>query len=673
MTTTPTTDVDATVAQSIRMIEAGCEIVRITAPTLADAKALGDIRAKLNQRGFKKIPLVADIHFNPDCAMEAANHVEKIRVNPGNYADSKAFKTKEYSDDEYDSELERIEERFTPLVTKCKALKRSMRIGCNHGSLSDRIMNRYGDTPLGMVEAALEFVRICQKNDYFDIILSMKASNPKVMIEAYRLLAARMDAEGMDYPLHLGVTEAGYGEDGRIKSAIGIGSLLNDGLGDTIRVSLTEDPEFEIPVAEHIAEPYQPRKHREGGSADRRGDDLISSVAVTPQRPTADTPTLSHVPDVFSYVRRPTRELQVGPFKLGGDHVVRVISDFSPWLGQAKTGHQAAAKLLELLEAELKTGKDTVPEILDWTISSRQDLEYLKDCRQALGAETSRLAFLGRFNDLTLAKEGLALVHLAQFAAPRTFPDAERFEQMKQFIRAAKAAGVPILLESGPCHRGRLNPAQNLVRGIGICEAEGYKDLVLSLNLPSVQETIENVRLAVALLRDRPGENPGTYPFHLRFPGRESLEDQRIEASISFGSLLCDGIGDSVQTGQGVAPAKDLELIYDILQGAGVRITKTEFVSCPSCGRTLFDLQTVTERIKKQTGHLKGVKIAIMGCIVNGPGEMADADFGYVGGAPGKINLYVGKNCVEKGIDFDIADQRLIHLIKSHGKWVDPR
>jgi (E)-4-hydroxy-3-methylbut-2-enyl-diphosphate synthase len=655
MTTTPTTDVDGTVAQSIRMIEAGCEIVRITAPTIADAKALGDIRQKLNQKGFGKIPLVADVHFNPECAMESANHVEKVRVNPGNYADFKAFKIKEYSDTDYESELERVEERFTPLVLKCKQLKRSMRLGCNHGSLSDRIMNRYGDTPLGMVEAALEFVRICQKNDYFDIILSMKASNPKVMIEAYRLLVARMDEEQMDYPLHLGVTEAGYGEDGRIKSAIGIGSLLHDGLGDTIRVSLTEDPEFEIPVAAQIAEPYQPSGSLRDSPPVAAGNDGIG---------------LSYVPNVFTYARRPTRELQIGAFKLGGENVVRVINDFSSWLGQAKTGQEAAAQILALLEAELKSGKDTVPEILEWVVTSSRDLEFLRQCRDVLGGETSRLAFLGRFSDLALAKEGLKVVHLAQFAAPRTLSDAERFDHLKQFIRAAKAAKVPILLESGPCHRGYLSPAQNLVRGVEICEAEGYRDLLLSLNLPTVQETISNVRLAAALLRQK---ETNDYPFHLRFPGREFFEEQRIEASVAFGSLLCDGIGDSVQTGMGIVPTKDLELIYNILQGAGVRITKTEFVSCPSCGRTLFDLQTVTERIKKKTGHLKGVKIAIMGCIVNGPGEMADADFGYVGGAPDKINLYVGKNCVEKGISFAEADDRLIQLIKTHGKWVEPK
>ncbi len=662
MTTTPTTDVDATVAQSIRMIEAGCEIVRITAPKMADARALKEIRKSLNAKGFSKIPLVADIHFNPDCAMEAAQHVEKIRVNPGNYADSKAFKTLEYSDDDYAEELTRIEERFTPLVLKCKKLGRSMRIGCNHGSLSDRIMNRYGDTPLGMVEAALEFVRICQKNSYFDLILSMKASNAKVMIEAYRLLVARMDEEAMDYPLHLGVTEAGYGEDGRIKSAIGIGSLLHDGLGDTVRVSLTEDPEFEMPVAQQIVK----------ACLEQRPESRVPSPALESDagRETRDA-GLRHVDNFYQYARRPTRELSIGPFKIGADHPVRVVNDFRPWLKQAASGEDAAQMILEFLEAELKSGRDTVPEVLDWEIASASDLERFLHCRKVLGPETSRVAFFGRFSDLELAKVGISSVHLASFAAPPTISDSERKGQFREFLRASVAARVPVMLESGPCRQGYLEPARNLMRGIEHAEAAGVQDLLLSFQLPTLHQLIANVRLAVALLRKKSARP--SYPLHLRYPGREFFEDQRIEASIAFGALLADGIGDSVQTGQGIAPRKELELLYNILQGAGVRITKAEFVSCPSCGRTLFDLQSTTERIKKQTGHLKGVKIAIMGCIVNGPGEMADADFGYVGGAPGKINLYVGKECVEKGIPTEEADHRLIQLIQAHGKWVEPK
>ncbi len=656
MTTTPTTDINATVAQSLSLVKAGCEIVRITAPTMNDARALGQIKKALLAQGVN-VPLVADIHFNPECAMEAANHVEKVRVNPGNYADSKIFKVKEYTDTDYENELLRVEERFTPLVLKLKNLGRSMRIGSNHGSLSDRIMNRYGDSPEGMVESALEFVRICEKNGFRDIILSMKSSNPKVMIAAYRLLAARMAEENMDYPFHLGVTEAGYGEDGRIKSAIGIGSLLNDGIGDTIRVSLTEDPEFEVPVAFQIAKPYQSLGTGTGGHGDTgRSSEIAASDS------------LQHVDNFYHYAQRPTRVLQVGPFKLGGENVIRVISDFSPWLKDLD-GKSAALKILSLLEEQLASGKDQVPEILEWPVTSTSDVQRLEDCRRALGGETSRLAFLGRFANATLAQAGLAHVHMAALPATPGMPEEDYLKQFTAFVRAAKKANIPVLMEAGPCASGTLEPAQHLMRGVQLCEKEGLSDLLLSFNLPTVSELIANVRLATMLIK----QSGQDYPFHLRLPSSVDFESQRIEAAVAFGSLLCDGIGNSVQTGQGREPIQDLELVYNVLQGAGVRMTKTEFVSCPSCGRTLFDLQTTTERIKKQTGHLKGVKIAIMGCIVNGPGEMADADFGYVGGAPGRINLYVGKDCVEKGIPTESADGRLIELIKTHGKWVDPK
>lgn len=669
MTTTPTTDVEATVAQTLSLVKAGCEIVRITAPTLNDARALGQIKKTLIAKGVK-VPLVADIHFNPECAMEAANHVEKVRVNPGNYADSKIFKVKEYTDSDYERELARVEERFTPLVLKLKELGRSMRIGSNHGSLSDRIMNRYGDSPEGMVESALEFVRICEKNGYRDIILSMKSSNPKVMIAAYRLLAARMAEENMDYPFHLGVTEAGYGEDGRIKSAIGIGSLLNDGIGDTLRVSLTEDPEFEVPVAFQIAKPYQPQdviaRTRHNALAGTKQPPDIQEVTSLPG--VARNDDLSHVDNFYHYAQRPTRVLQVGPFKLGGENVVRVINDFSAWV-KGLDGKAAALKILGLLEEQLASGKDQVPEIIEWPVASDADLTQLTECRRALGGETSRLAFLGRFANAALAERGLLQVHLAVLPATPGMPGEDYLRQFTSFAQAAKKANIPVLIEAGPCASGTLDPGQHLIRGLELCEKIGLRDLLLSFNLPTVPELIANVRVATALLNEQ-GKN---YPFHLRLPANSDFDAQRIEASVAFGSLLCDGIGNSVQTGVGLEPQKDLELVYNVLQGAGVRITKTEFVSCPSCGRTLFDLQTTTERIKKQTGHLKGVKIAIMGCIVNGPGEMADADFGYVGGAPGRINLYVGKECVEKGIPTETADGRLIELIKTHGKWVDPR
>jgi (E)-4-hydroxy-3-methylbut-2-enyl-diphosphate synthase len=679
MTTTPTTDVEATVKQTLSLVKAGCEIVRITAPTLADARALGEIKKRLMQRGCKT-PLVADIHFNPECAMEAANHVEKVRINPGNYADAKAFKVKEYTDAEYSAELARIEERFTPLVLKLKQLGRSLRIGSNHGSLSDRIMNRYGDSPEGMVESALEFVRICEKNQFYEIILSMKSSNPKVMIAAYRLLAARMVEENTDYPFHLGVTEAGYGEDGRIKSAIGIGSLLNDGIGDTIRVSLTEDPEYEVPVAFQIAQPYQPgRSEVRGPSSKNEGAELSSALG-------ARASELSHVDNFYHYSRWRTRELRVGPFRLGGENVVRVISDFSPWLKAEANGKAAAVKLLQLLEGQLSSGKDMVPEIIEWPVRNGEDLKRLRECYLALGGESSRLALLGRFHDLELALEGLEAVHLAAFMENQSVPNSR---DLGRFVQAAKKADVSILLEVGP-----VRPIEQLQLGITVCEQEHHKNLLLSFNFPRdvggfspCRNLIASVRLLVAQMR----ESGMDYPIHLKLPGQANLDDQRIEASVAFGSLLCDGIGDSVQIdgtlqtqgskqetkslpGAGsLEPRAQLELIYNVLQGAGVRITKTEFVSCPSCGRTLFDLQSTTERIKKQTEHLKGVKIAIMGCIVNGPGEMADADFGYVGGAPGKINLYVGKDCVEKGIPTEQGDRRLIELIKAHGKWVDPK
>ena len=662
MTTTDTMDTEATVAQSIRMIQAGCEIVRITAPSIADAKNLGPIRKLLSEKGYAQVPLVADIHFLPAAAMEAAEHVEKVRINPGNFVDSKQFKVKEYTDTEYEKELQRIEERFTPLVEKMKKLGRAMRIGTNHGSLSDRIMNRYGDTPEGMVESALEFLRICRKNDYHSIILSMKSSNPKVMVAAYRLLAARMEREGMDYPFHLGVTEAGDGEDGRIKSAIGIGSLLEDGIGDTIRVSLTEDPEFEIPVARDIAKAYNGRKAQPRLDLNGQG------------------PKVLHAENIYHYSRRKTQETQIGPFKLGGENLVRVFSDFSPYLAaQVKQGKSADESLLHVLEEQLHDAESIAPEIVEWTIRNEQDLKDLEACKYKLFKETSRLAFLGRFEDcLPLVDKGLELVHCAAFKYKPGDDAAARKQKFTDFLKKAQAKNIPVMLEAVECKdaeklakTGEVTPAHNMLNGIQWAESVGMTNLILSFNLPDRTHFIHNARYLAAKLR----ELGKTYPFHLKVQPMqgETYDEYRIHASIALGSLLCDGIGDSVQAGTGTDPQKDLELLYNILQAAGVRITKTEYVSCPSCGRTLFDLQSTTERIRSKTGHLKGVKIAIMGCIVNGPGEMADADFGYVGGAPGKINLYVGKECVQKGIDFAVADEKLIDLIKTHGKWVDPQ
>jgi (E)-4-hydroxy-3-methylbut-2-enyl-diphosphate synthase len=506
MTTTRTQDVEATLALTIRLVEAGCEIVRITAPTTADAKAIGEVKRRLRALGLD-IPLVADIHFSPAAAMEAAEHVEKVRVNPGNFADQKFFRVREYSDEDYAAEIARIEERFTPLVLKCQERGVAIRIGSNHGSLSDRIMNRYGDTPAGMVESALEFVRIARKHDYHDIVLSMKASNPKVMIQAYRLLVARMDQEGMHpYPLHLGVTEAGLGEDGRIKSAVGIGALLDDGLGDTVRVSLTEEPEAEVPVARRLVAPYNAGLH---------------AARAFPER--------EERVDPYSYTRRLTTPAAIGGLNIGHGETVAVVDP--------------------------------------------------------------REQALEREPDLT----GTARVdsHVAWYDAVRAY-------------RSLAAQGAST---NRPLH---------------------------------LQVEVDGDELEVLL-----------------------------RSATVLGSLLCDGLGDSVGLTAHLPEEDRSRLLFGILQAAGVRITRTEFVSCPSCGRTLFDLQSTTERIASRTNHLKGVKIAIMGCVVNGPGEMADADFGYVGGSPGHVNLYVGKEVVEKGVPEAKADERLVDLIRSRGKWVD--
>ena len=628
MTTTDTLDVEATIAQTIRMVEAGCEIVRITAPTVNDSKALGKIKEGLIKRGID-VPLVADIHFSPQAAMEAAEYVEKVRINPGNFVDTKRFAVKEYTDDEYAKELERIEQAFTPLVLKLKRLKRACRIGTNHGSLSDRIMNRYGDSPLGMVESALEFARIAEKNGYFDLIFSMKASNPKVMIAAYRLLAARMHELGMEYPFHLGVTEAGDGEDGRIKSAIGIGGLLEDGIGDTIRVSLTEEPELEVPVCYALARRFQPD-------------------APHPKTPPSK-PSL-YCKSFFDYERRKSRAIEIGPFLTGGPQLVRVVSKLS--------SSATPEELLGVLEGQLKAAKGADPEILEFAVRNPQELGALRRLREALSHETSRLAFLGRFEGtLGMALEGIELVDIACWIAPSPFSKLEQYPG--KYLDALKKRGIPALIEAAD--------VDELLAWNGAAARAGVP-AILSLSGADVGELLKRTRELAARLAETRSQSL----VHIRAPGQKNEEDQVLQSSILVGSLLCDGIGDSIQIDSGTELKRNLELCYNVLQGAGVRITKTEFVSCPSCGRTLFNLQTTTERIKAKTGHLKGVKIAIMGCIVNGPGEMADADFGYVGGAPDKINLYVGKECVQKGIPSEKADQALIDLIKTHGKWVDP-
>ncbi len=551
MLTCHTMDTAACVQQTLDLVAVGCQIVRITAPTVKDAANLEMIVRELDARGCH-VPLVADIHFKPDAALEAVKWVEKIRINPGNYADSKKFATREYSDEAYAAELRRIEDRFTPLVLECKKLKRALRIGTNHGSLSDRIMNRYGDSPLGMVESALEFARICRQHDFHNFVFSMKSSNPKVMIECYRLLAARLAQEGPDwnYPLHLGVTEAGEGEDGRIKSAIGIGSLLCDGIGDTIRVSLTEDSPHEIAVCNELLEQVPTLV------------DTSPALAIT--RPTS-------VPwDSFVFKRRESDEASLGDLRCGGTNTVRVV---------------VTQSVFDSVAPRIAAKADVRPEAI------YEDLNVLElDPSQPLSIET-----IPCDTQLVTVRDGIPLVPITAFR-----------------LLAVQLARL-----------GRRNPIL-------------LKDC---LSLP---------------------------------PSPLSPEKALLQASVNLGSLLADGIGDALLIRGETGAGQSLRLSFNILQAAGCRSFKTDYVACPSCGRTLFNLQTVTARIKSRTGHLKGVKIAIMGCIVNGPGEMADADFGYVGGAPNKINLYVGKKAVKFNIPEEHAVDLLVDLIREHGKWVEP-
>ena len=561
MLTCDTMDTAECVKQTLELVAVGCQIVRITAPTVKDAANLKNIVAELRALGCR-VPIVADIHFKPEAALEAAKWVEMVRVNPGNYADSKKFAIKEYTDDQYSAELARIEEKFTPLVKLCLELRRAMRIGTNHGSLSDRIMNRFGDTPLGMVESALEFARIARKNNFHNFKFSMKASNPKVMIECYRLLVARLDQEGPDwnYPIHLGVTEAGEGEDGRIKSAIGIGSLLCDGLGDTIRVSLTEDSPREIEVCHDLLAQIPRLKidHDAGATGAQTKDRLADLTTVTGKWPF----------DPFTFSRRRTPEIELGEgSSCGSEQTVRVVVTRAVW---------------DKVAPKIRLKADVKPEAI------YEDLNVLE-------VDPTRDFQINCDTQLVTVADGVPLPAITAFR----------------------------LLISRLNRLGRNNPI--LLKDCLAFEAQPLEP-------------------KIALLR----------------------------ASVVIGSLLADGIGDAILIRGEAGAGQSLRLAYNILQAAGCRSFKTDYVACPSCGRTLFNLQTVTARIKSRTEHLKGVKIAIMGCIVNGPGEMADADFGYVGGAPGKINLYVGKTPIKFNIPEAEAVDRLVDLIREHGKWVEP-
>ncbi len=592
MTTTDTMDTKGTVEQSIRMINAGCEIVRITAPSKKEAENLKKIKDELRRCGYKT-PLVADIHFTPNAAEIAARIVEKVRVNPGNYADKKKFEILEYTNNQYDEELERIRDRFLPLVKICKEEGTAMRIGTNHGSLSDRIMNRYGDTPLGMVESAMEFTRFCIDENFHDIIFSMKASNPKVMVHAYRLLVASMIKEGMDYPLHLGVTEAGEGEDGRIKSAVGIGTLLEDGLGDTIRVSLTEEPEAEIPVAQVLVDRYHSTR--------------------TAQLPVFENPSFHP----FDYEKRETIQIQ----NIGNENVPRVIIDFS--------------SIKDLEPSDFKSSGHYYNEELDkWTTADA----------------AADFIFIGK--------------NTINFELPRTvsvIQNAETWQEKDQYYPLSSLKSVADI--SSGMHFVDV-VLKNINQGT-IGSLPGNVILVLNAE---TDHAMPEMRLAFFKLKELNCRLPVILK---RDFGKLNREQCCLYSATDFGGLLIDGFGDGVW----LKSEHDIDFInqtvFGILQATRTRISKTEYISCPSCGRTLFDLQKTTAKIRERTDHLKGVKIGIMGCIVNGPGEMADADYGYVGSGNGVISLYKGNTVVRKNISIEYAVDELIDLMKEHGDWVD--
>lgn len=648
MTISDTMDTDAAVTETVQLVDAGCELVRLTAPSLNEAENLRHIRAELKRRGVR-VPLIADIHFTPNAALKAAEYVEKVRINPGNYADRKRFAEREYTDREYDAEIERIEQRFKPLVLKLRQYGVAMRIGTNHGSLSDRIMNRFGDTPQGMVESALEFVRICRRYDYHDIVLSMKASNPLVMIQAYRLLAARMDEEGMDYPFHLGVTEAGDGVEGRVKSAIGIGALLEDGIGDTIRVSLTEDAVQELPAAHAIARPYNRREARSEAR---------------------EAPGPSERRNPYGYERRFTREVGLGGLAIGGGQPVRVelattvsVTDLEGTLAQIKALAEAAQP------------NDPVCEIVRLRAETPGDLRALTALDERLGQSplTPLLSLEMPLSDLADVPPLGGLVKIA--VGPPSEGDPTCWDQrVSSTLMWAQQHGTALEWRLSPAcvppfigsrHGSTLaGLAHTADRLAALAVLFQPCPIVFSLDVP---EPLPAYRYLAAHL-DSEGH---ACSLHLKTTSLQGRDDLMYQAAIQLGTLLCDGFGDSIQIDSDAEPAEAVRLSYTILQAARLRMSKTEFISCPSCGRTLFNLQTTTERIKSRMSHLKDVKIAIMGCIVNGPGEMADADFGYVGSGPGKISLYVGKECVERNIPSQHAEERLIQLIKDHGKWAD--
>lgn len=603
MTTTDTMNTVATVEQSIRMIEAGCEYVRITAPSKKEAENLREIKNQLRAKGYHA-PLVADIHFTPNAAEIAAKIVEKVRVNPGNYADKKKFENIVYTDETYHKELARIKERFTPLVKICKEEGIAMRIGTNHGSLSDRILSRYGDTPLGMVESALEFLRICEELDFKNIVLSMKASNVLVMVQAYRLLLHKMHLENMNYPLHLGVTEAGDGEDGRIKSAVGIGTLLEDGIGDTVRVSLTEEPEAEIPVARNLVDRYK----------NRSGHQSIPKIDINPINP-------------YEYNRRHSREVK----NIGGKHHPIVVGDLS------EREKITAASLYPL-------GYNYSVNLDKWNISDMA-CDYV---------------FIG--------------VNSIDFEIPGTLGMITKASNWQK--DSEKARLYPLFTVDEYLETDFYSPQLNFI-GVRMEElselfietVENDPTAVLVFETSNAHGMAEQRRMFIELINEQ-----CQTAVIIKRSYRQLTEDKfQLYAATDIGALFIDGLGDGIWIDAIACGSKQLinSTSFGILQATRTRISKTEYISCPSCGRTLFDLQETTAKIRAKTNHLKGVKIGIMGCIVNGPGEMADADYGYVGTGLGKITLYKEKEVVRKNIDEKEAVDALISLIKEHGDWVE--
>ncbi len=767
MITSDTRDTPACVAEVLGLAEAGCEIVRITAQTRIYAANLENIAREVRAAGCT-VPLVADIHFKPDAALEAAKWVEKVRVNPGNFVDKKKFEIREYSDAQYAEELERIRQEFTPLVLLCKDLGRAMRIGTNHGSLSDRIMNRYGDTPLGMCESALEFARLARENDYHNFVFSMKASNPKVMIEAYRLLVARLDAEGPDwnYPIHLGVTEAGDGEDGRIKSAIGIGSLLADGIGDTIRVSLTEDAIHEIPVAQALAAPFNAK----GGGWDFQSQPTLNTLAQTirPNWSQLEKRTSTYLPHwripgaTYAVTFRTKDSLPSSVLKeyereksllLARIDCVKNLTDageslqrlrkeictlmeavIEPALHSAEGPRPLAnPAIAAMVESALKHFNDDRYDLLAWSVMPNH-VHVLLTPRE--GHELEKIIQSWKTHSATQANRmlGKSGTFWQEEYYDHIVRDGEDLKHQVNYILANPGKGwasgewtgsclwlglpVPVTYDPFSYERRasstltimghelggektvrvfttqeRWNSLAHKIAGMGdfkpeiILEKSGVVAIdprdeaaisaINSESEPRLVTVADGLDLEVIhafrqlAFRVNP-RHPVLLKDTLHPPvGETEFIQALLPAAQNIGSLLCDGIGDAILVRGETAPGQSLRLAYNILQAAGTRIFKTDYVACPSCGRTLFNLQHTTQKIRAATGHLKGVRIAVMGCIVNGPGEMADADFGYVGGAPNKINLYVGKTAVKFNIPEAEAVSRLTDLIREHGKWVD--